>query len=84
MRVCDLFDELHYNGKFICYSSCDRRISFRTFGKKYKKYIHQPVNKVWVSIETDRSEYSDRNIGYATLCFYVTPFDEDLPKRLQK
>ena len=84
MRVCDLFDELHYNGQFICYSSCDGRILFRTFGKKYKEYLHQTVNKTWVSIETNRGEYSDRNIGYATLCFYVTPLNKDLPKKMQQ
>lgn len=83
MRVCDLFDELHYSGHFICYSACDGRVLFRTFGKKYKKYLQKEISRIWVSIETDKNKYSDKAIGYATLCFYVTPLFEDLPKRLQ-
>lgn len=83
MKVHELFDNLNYSGHFICYSACDGRILFRTFGKKYKKYLYKEIERLWVSIETDNSKYSDKSVAFATLCFYVTPLEEDLPKRLQ-
>lgn len=83
MKVYELFDELHFSDHFICYSSCDGRVLFKTYGKKYKKYLNNKINKMWVSIITDTHKYSHKNIGYATLCFSVTPLEEDLPKRLR-